>query len=136
MAVDKDERAVFDSLVCIEVGRGDKVLFWRDRWIHGFSVKDIAPLIHAQVDTRTVNKRTVQEGLDNGRWLLDLNGELNFGGHLQLLHLNLAISTVIRDPSSEDSFSWPADPSGNYTSRSTYHHLCLGTERVPYASCI
>nr|XP_040244157.1 uncharacterized protein LOC120963556 [Aegilops tauschii subsp. strangulata] len=136
MDVDREARAVFDSLVRIEVGRGDKVLFWRDRWIHGFTVKDIAPLIHAQVDTRTVNKRTVQEGFDNGRWLLDLHGELNFGSHLQLLHLNLVVNTVILDPSSDDLFSWPADSSGRYTAQSTYHRLCLGTERVPFASCI
>ena len=34
VAVDRDARAVFDSLVKIVVGKGNKVLFWRDRWIH------------------------------------------------------------------------------------------------------
>lgn len=57
MIEDKEARAVFDSLVKIEVGEGAKVLFWRDRWIHGFSTADIAPLIHALVDTRTRNRR-------------------------------------------------------------------------------
>ena len=41
MAVDKEARAVFDSPVHIEVGVGNRVLFWRDRWIHGFAVKDL-----------------------------------------------------------------------------------------------
>ena len=136
MAVDKEARAFFDILGDIEFGVGKRVLFWRDRWIHGFAVKDIAPYLHALVDTRTLNRRTVEEGLQNARWLLDISGEVNFGGHLQLLHLNLAISTVNRDPTTEDSFSWPADPSGGYTAKSTYLRLCFGAERVPYASCI
>uniref|UniRef100_A0A8R7RED1 Reverse transcriptase zinc-binding domain-containing protein n=1 Tax=Triticum urartu TaxID=4572 RepID=A0A8R7RED1_TRIUA len=136
MSEDEDARAVFDSMVKIEVGEGTKVLFWRDRWIHGFAVTDIAPMIHALVDTRTRIKRMVSEGLENGRWLHDINGELNFVGHLQLVHLNLAINTVQRDPSNPDCFSWPADPSGLYSAKSTYQKLCLGDERAPYASCI
>ena len=123
MIEDEDARAVFDSMVKIEVGEGTKVLFWRDRWIHGFAIKDIAPMIHALVDTHTRNKRTVSEGLENGRWLHDINGELNFVGHLQLVHLNLAITTVQRDPSNPDCFSWPADPSGVYSAKSTYQRL-------------
>ena len=43
MIEDKDARLVFDTLVHIEVGPGDKVLFWRDKWIHGCSAMDIAP---------------------------------------------------------------------------------------------
>uniref|UniRef100_A0A8R7TJR7 Reverse transcriptase zinc-binding domain-containing protein n=1 Tax=Triticum urartu TaxID=4572 RepID=A0A8R7TJR7_TRIUA len=136
MVVDREAREVFDSMVHISVGKGSKVLFWRDRWIHGFEIKDIAPLIHAQVDTRTINHRTVEEGLLEGRWLLDIRGEINFVGHMQLLHLNLAISTINRDPTSEDHFSWPADPSGSYMAKSTYHRLCQGAERAPYATCI
>ena len=86
------------------------------------------------VATRTRNRRTVSEGLDSGRWMQDVTGDLTFVGHMQLVHLNLAISTVQRDPSRHDFFSWPADPSGKYTARSTYHHLCLGTQRVAFAS--
>uniref|UniRef100_A0A8R7PSA7 Reverse transcriptase zinc-binding domain-containing protein n=1 Tax=Triticum urartu TaxID=4572 RepID=A0A8R7PSA7_TRIUA len=136
MAVDREAREGFDSMVHIFVGRGSKVLFWRDRWIHDFAVKDIAPLIHAQVDTRTINRRTVEEGLLEGRWLLDISGDVNFVGHLQLLHLNLAISMINRDLASDDRFSWPADPFGSYTAKSTYIRLCQGAERAPYATCI
>ena len=124
MAVDREAREVFDSMVHIIVGKGSKVLFWRDRWIHGFAVKDIAPLIHALVDTRTINRRTVEDGLLEGCWLHDISGDVNFVGHMQLLHLNLAISTINCDPNREDSFSWPADPSGSYTAKSTYNRLC------------
>ena len=82
MTEDRHARAVFDSLVKIEVGEGTKVLFWRDRWIHGFAAADIAPLIHAMVATRTRNRRTISEGLDNGKWLQDVTGDLTFVGHM------------------------------------------------------
>ena len=36
------------------------MLFWRDKWIHGFSAADIAPLFVATVLKRTINSRTVQ----------------------------------------------------------------------------
>ena len=62
MIEDRQARAVFDSLVKIEVGEGTKVLFWRDKWIHGFVAADIAPLIHAMVATRTRNMCIVSEG--------------------------------------------------------------------------
>jgi hypothetical protein len=34
--------ATFDSLIHIRVGKGDKVLFWKDRWLNGSAVGDIA----------------------------------------------------------------------------------------------
>lgn len=40
--VDEEARAVFDSLVSITIGIGDRVLFWTNRWIHGFAAFDIA----------------------------------------------------------------------------------------------
>lgn len=136
MMEDTDAREVFDSLVKIQVGDGSKVLFWRDRWIHGFAVRDIAPLLHCMVDTRTRNRRTVRDALENSRWLQDMDGDLSFMGHMQLLHLNLAISTVPREATRADHFSWPADSSGMYTARSTYFRLCQGIERVAYAAGI
>lgn len=57
--VDSDVRSVFDSLVSITVREGNKVYFWRDWWIHGVSVEDIAPLIYARVDTDTENHKTI-----------------------------------------------------------------------------
>ena len=59
--VDDEAREVFDSLVGIEVGRGDRVLFWRDRWIHGFRAQDIAPNIQEMVQTRVINSQRLSK---------------------------------------------------------------------------
>lgn len=60
MINDNMAKRVFDSLVSIKVGEGNRVLFWSDRWISGFAIIDFAPLILSCVDARTRNRRTVQ----------------------------------------------------------------------------
>lgn len=84
--VDDDARQVFDSLVRIVVGKGDKVLFWRDRWIHRFVVHDIAPSIADRVDTRKRNKRTVEQAMMNEHWLTDFQADNSFTELLQVMH--------------------------------------------------
>lgn len=105
--VDDETRGVFDSLVCISAGRGDRVLFWRDRWIHGFSVTDIAPNIRAMVDTRVINHRTVEQATIGERWIQDVHGDIPFMAHMQMMHLQHAIATVQRHPLAADRFTWP-----------------------------
>ena len=107
LMVDKEAKAVFDSLVHIEVGEGSKIFFWTDRSIHGFSAKDIAPLIAGMVDKLTKRKRMVQDALLEDSWVNDISGELTFTAHLQLIHLQHALATIQRNASDDDAFYWP-----------------------------
>lgn len=136
MLVDDDARGVFDSLVKITVGKGDKILFWRDRWIHGFAVKDIAPLLVQGVDTKTRNARTVAQAMIDERWAQDTQPQSTFGALLQMMHLRHAIATVPRDEQLDDNFAWPHDPSGVYSAKSTYTQLCQGGIRSSTATSI
>ena len=77
----------FNSLVRITIRDGTTILFWQDRWIHGFAASDIAPLVVGCVDQSTRNKRTIQQALLGTRWALDVQGELSFTSYIQLLHL-------------------------------------------------
>jgi hypothetical protein len=127
---------VFASLVKISVGKGDKVLFWLDRWINGECVLDIAPIVFLAVSTRRRNKRSVQEGLDNNMWTRDTVVELSPVGFLQFVQLSLAITGVDRDHEMEDIFSWPSESSGRFSAKSTYLRLCEGGVRFATAECI
>ena len=120
MMVDEDARRVFDSLVSITVGKGDKVLFWRDRWIHGFAVKDIAPTLFQGVSVKVRNTRTVAQAIQGESWTLDVQLQFSFGALWQAMHLRHAVASVPRDEQEEDRFSWPHDRSGAYTAKSTY----------------
>lgn len=136
LMVDKDARLVFDSMVNISVGNGEKVLFWRDRWIHGFLVHDIAPLLATSVTTRVVNTRTVRQALLDEQWTLDIRHDGSFMALLQIMHLRHAIAMVHRDEGVPDIFTWPASASGVYTAKSTYQRMCHGLTRLPYISGI
>jgi mannosylglycoprotein endo-beta-mannosidase len=134
----KDSMAaeVFASLVKIKVGKGDKVLFWLDRWLEGSCILDIAPEVWNAVSLRRRNKRTVQEALVNDRWTRDILGELSPEGFLQYVQLSIAILNVDRDQEEQDLFSWPCDASGVFSASSTYKRLCEGGIRYSTADCI
>lgn len=117
-------REVFDALINIKVGSGGKVLFWRDKWIHGVAAADIAPLLVASVQTRMINNRTVQQALEDGRWMHDFEANISFTAQIQCMHLCHAIATVECDPTEPDGFTWPASASGVYTTKSVYDYLC------------
>jgi hypothetical protein len=128
----------FASLVKIKVGIGDRVLFWLDRWIDGICVRDIAPTVFNVVNTRRRNKRMVQEALANNRWTTDIMGELPPVGFQQYVHLCMAILNLelTRNPTEQDLFSWPCDPSGVFSVKATYSRLCEGGVRFSAADGI
>lgn len=109
----------FYSFFEITVGEGSKVLFWKNRWIHGVAVADIAPLLLQFVSTRNRNRRTVQHALIDNAWTDDVQGELSFMGHMQVFQLCQAIATVERNIEMPGHFDWPCDASGKYTATST-----------------
>lgn len=83
MADDYNARAIFDIMVRIVVGRGDNVLFWRDKWIRGLGVSDIAPRLMETVPTRIINSRTDHEAPTEDRWYEDCDVTASFTAQLQ-----------------------------------------------------
>lgn len=136
MAEDKMAKLIFNSLIKINLGDGERVMFWKDGWIHGFTVGEIAPSILELVSTRARNCRTVKQALIENAWSTDVQGYISFTAHMQVANLCLTISTVPRNDQQPDQFIWPADKSGNYTAGSVYHRLCMGLLRSPTAECI
>jgi hypothetical protein len=77
MAIDAQARSVFDNLIRIFLGNGKRVLFWRDCWINDFTASEVAPTLGCKVGTRVCNARTMEQGLVDNRWILDLGGPLS-----------------------------------------------------------
>jgi hypothetical protein len=136
----KDDMAseVFQALVQISVGKGSKVLFWKDRWLAGYSVQDIAPLIFEQVSTRRRNARTVQVALAQNRWRDDIHGELSHAAAAEYARLELAIADIdmTRDVEADDVFSWPCSASSIYSAKATYERLHVGSIHMAAAEAI
>jgi hypothetical protein len=135
MIEDTNARAIFNTMVSITMGKGENIMFWRDKWIHGFSVADIALLLVAMVQTRVVNSCTVQLALADDRWMQDCDVSVSFTAQLQCMHLCHAINTVQRDTTEPGRFIWPASATASYMAKSVYDYVCSSLLRSPTAAC-
>jgi hypothetical protein len=61
--VPKKARAFFDEVVFTEVGDETHTKFWKDKWLQGKKIADLAPRLFAVILKRIVNSRTVQEAV-------------------------------------------------------------------------
>jgi hypothetical protein len=77
--VPKKARASFDEVVFTEVGDGTNTKFWKDKWLHGKRIADLAPRLFAVIPKRIVNSRTVQEAITNRNWIVDIKGAPSVG---------------------------------------------------------
>jgi hypothetical protein len=46
-------------------------MFWKDQWLHGKRIKNIAPAVYAMVSKRIRNRRSVKEAMLNLGWVTD-----------------------------------------------------------------
>jgi hypothetical protein len=126
MMRDTQAEELFYSLAVIKVGDGRRTFFWLDRWVDGLRVAEIAPILVAAVSTRKKQSRTVAEGLNNNRWMLDVQGEMSEEGYRPWVDLWLALARIQREETVQDVFTWTGAVSGKYTARDTYRMLCQG----------
>lgn len=117
--------ALFQIAVKTNIGNGRDTLFWKDRWILGCSVADLAPLVVAAVPTVTQNLRLVADALPNQNWTHDFQNGLFMVGFCELFQL---VDTLVEFELSdeEDVHSWRLDGSGQYTAKSAYRALFNG----------
>jgi hypothetical protein len=62
--------------VITKVGDGSNILFWKDRWLNGRRIRDIAPTIFDLVPKRIRNVRKVKEVVQDFRWVANFRGAL------------------------------------------------------------
>ena len=123
---DKQVQHTFNSLVKWELGDGARVLFWKDRWVHGYTIAEIAPDLVAKIKTRIINARLACAGLIQHAWLKDLPENLSTEELLQLIKLWDALVNVHIDPANRDKVIWAWHESGNYSAATAYLMLCVG----------
>ena len=64
-------------VIIIKIGDGANILFWKDKWLTGKSIQDLAPNLYALVSKRRASRRTVMAALDEEKWLEDIQGEIS-----------------------------------------------------------
>ncbi|GJN16027.1 hypothetical protein PR202_gb02977 [Eleusine coracana subsp. coracana] len=110
-----------------EIGDGGNTLFWKDCWILGQCIGDLFPLIRSMVPQRAANKRTVSEAFTTLSWIRDLHGEVTLELIAEFLNLCLIITQVTLQPGVEDKHVWKFSASGNYSTKSAYEALFIGS---------
>ena len=103
--IPKKATSFFNEVVLTEVGDGVNTKFWKDKWLHGKKIADLAPRLLATIPKRIVNSRTVNEALTNRKWIADIKGALLVGVLIDYLQLWEMLSAIELQPRVEDIFS-------------------------------
>ena len=88
------------------------------------SIANLAPYLSALVNKRRVKRRTVHEALDQNLWIQDIQGALTV---LCLLNIWNYGTEVELQPDVSDIRRWRFTESGQYSSKSAYRSLFIGS---------
>ena len=132
----KPTPTVLHVSVSVEIGNGQRALFWSDRWIQGRCIQELAPCLFNAVGPRIVKCRTVAQGLENNKWVLDISGALTVQVILNFLLVWDATRAVQLRPDSPDRFLWKWTSDQCFSTASAYRAFFIGQYEVPGAKCL
>ena len=64
------------ATMSVEIGNGQKALFWLEKWLQGKGIQDLVPCLFTSIGPRIRKGRTVAQGLANDAWVQDISGAL------------------------------------------------------------
>lgn len=97
---------LFAAAVLTKIGDGANTLFWKDRWLDGRCIKDLAQSVADLVPIRLANKRLVKDALPNFRWMADLHGNLSVTVIGELMDLCEVMEDMEIQPGITDRHIW------------------------------
>jgi hypothetical protein len=111
---------------CI-VGNGESILFWKDKWLNGRTIDELAPNLIKAIPKRSLNRRTAAEALNNRRWVADIKRALTVQVLEDYFNIWDLVEGVALQQEVPDHFRWTSTQSGTYTSKSAYAAFFVGT---------
>jgi hypothetical protein len=117
---------MFDVAVDGIVRNGEEILFWKDRWLDGRTLIELAPNLIKTVPKRTV-KRTGAQALQNRRWVHGIKGALTVEVLIDYLLIWDMVDGVILRQDVPDHYKWKLTQHGTYSSKSAYEAFFLGS---------
>ena len=67
--VPKNAHALFNVAMDSIMGSGETILFWKDLWLNGHTILELAPNMIKAIPKRTINRRMVSQALLNRYWV-------------------------------------------------------------------
>jgi hypothetical protein len=125
--VPKKAGSFFSIVLVSKGGNGAHTLFWTDKWLLGQNVCSLAPRLFAIIPKRIANKRTVLEALSNRKWISGIKGAMSVEVIVEYLNLWELLSEIVLQPEVEDKHVFSIAADGNYSAKSTYDGLFVGS---------
>jgi hypothetical protein len=127
---------MFSSSVISVVGDGTTTYFWTDRWLHGQSIRDLAPALIGLVPKRFWNKRTIHEAMQELRWVADIRGSLPTQALIEFFLIWDIIHEFQLTPGVSDQHQWTPSSTGIYSCKSAYECFFIGVVKFEPAERI
>jgi len=118
--VSKEVDGLISMAVYTDVGNGATTLFWKDRWLEGKNIEEVAPKILSLVSKRIIGRRTVAEALTDEKWIDDIRVGVPVEALMEYLELWDKLSNIELQDGAQDRHIWRLSASGKYTAKSAY----------------
>jgi hypothetical protein len=96
---------VFQAATSSVLGDGETTLFWLDNWLHGSSVRQLAPAVFAAMPKRR-RHTTVAEALHDRAWVRQITGPRTMRLVIEFISLWSMVEQVQLSPGVPDTFTW------------------------------
>lgn len=104
-------------------------MFWKDRWLNGKGIAEIAPNLLQIITRRVANRRTVAAALNNRQWVADIRGALTVQVLEEYIQIWDQVEGIILQQGVPDMHKWDLTQSGEYSSKSAYAAFYFGSIR-------
>ena len=107
------------------VGNGQNTIFWKDRWLNGGTIADMAPEVVVAVAPKVACSKTFAQCLPNRGWVSDIKPVLSISGIQQYLLWDLLENVLLTNE--EDQHLWRHTSNGTFSSNSCYRAFFRGS---------
>lgn len=128
--------AMFEASISVQVGDGTRALFWRDRWLQGRSIADLAPCLFDAVGQHARRCRTVAAGCSQRAWVQDITGALTVQVILDYLSVWDLVESTSLQPNTPDRFLWKWTADHVFTTASAYRAFFVGQYSIAGAKTL
>ena len=120
----------------VEIGNGQKALFWLEKWLQGKGIQDLVPCLFSSIGPRIRKGRTVAQGLANDAWVQDISGALTVQVILDFLMIWEATRNVHLQSDTPDKFIWKWTADHCFSTASAYWAFFIGQREIYGARCL
>jgi len=101
--LDNEDRALFNAATIVDLGNGNKALFWTPRWLHGEAPATLFPALFEHSKRKN---RTVKEALTDSKWVRDVDHSMSERIIAEFVALWGRLQDIELLPSQEDKITY------------------------------